>query len=1170
MTCFRALRDAPKLSQPFCRFRTVTTFPGSSIQPYLASNSTPAHPSYPVTMSPTSVAPPPSGPGWVKHPSGTHYVYTLPLEKSDNDDREYRLIRLASNQLETLLIHDRETDKSSAALDVHVGHLSDPDDLQGLAHFCEHLLFMGTERYPRENDYNQFLSEHSGHSNAFTSLENTNYYFEVAYDYLEGALDRFAQFFIAPLFSEGCTERELRAVDSEHKKNLQSDNWRVFQLEKSLSNPSHPYCHFGTGNLETLRESPRRQGLDIRQELLKFHESYYSANIMKLCVLGRESLDQLTEWTVEKFSLIRDKRIEPPKFEGHPLTEKELMKQIFVKPVKDVRMLDMTFPFPDQYPLFRVQPGRYLSHLMGHEGKGSVLSLLKKKGWANYLQVGSSHGGIGFEFFRISVDLTEDGLLHYEDVITIIFQYITMLKQVGPQESIFREVQSLASLAFRFKEKYLPSQYTSRLAGLMQQSYPSQYVLSGPSLIREYDPQLIEQGLSWLREDAFRITVTSQILPGGVQTTQTEKWYGTEYEVLEVDDRLKKALRKLEPHPALHLPGINDFIPQNFETFKHDVVKPLTKPSLILHTPTVRMWHKKDDTFWIPRANVWVLFRSPLAYATPGNCVKTRLYTDLLKDSLSEYSYDAEVAGLSYNIENQLEGMLLGVGGYNDKLSVLLEKVVVKMKEFEVDRERFGLIKDQLRRSYKNFALEPPYQHALYLLSYITQEKMWTNEEKFRELEDLTADDIQLFFPSILTHLHMEALVHGNVTKEEALGMIRIVEDVMKPKLLLPSQLVSHRSLLLPEGGRFIHQRDVMDKNNVNSAIEYYCQVGDVTQVPLRARLSLLAQIAQEPCFDQLRTKEQLGYLVFSGVRKQTGSMGLRFIIQSEKDTVYLENRIEEFLSKLHAIIQEMSDEEYKAQVNSLIAKKLEKDKNLGQEGGRYWAHVHSGYYEFDQVETDVTELRTITKNSLLEFFNAHIHPSSSLRRKLSVHLRSQKIPISSRFKVNIESLHTCLTSQGVTRYSVEDLQRAMENGLDGATIEDVLRKVLIDETKAEESAIEDMMSKLAATLSLGETDTTPNGPGAVNGTVSSKSDAASLAVPGTIVDSRSTSPSPVDTPPTDLSPPNSNSPVKRVRDNHVLPEGNIIITDLIEFKSKMELSAAAVPVIDFGSVSKL
>ncbi|RCH95916.1 Insulinase (Peptidase M16), partial [Rhizopus azygosporus] len=280
---------------------------------------------------------------------GNYWLYKKPLEKSDNDDRDYRLIKLASNELQVLLVHDKNTDKASAALDVHVGHISDPPTLQGLAHFCEHLLFMGTEKYPKENDYNQYLSEHSGFSNAFTSVEDTNYYFEVAHSHLEGALDRFAQFFISPLFSDSCTERELKAVDSEHKKNKQQDSWRIFQLEKSLCNPSHPYCNFGTGNLETLYENPKANGQDIRQELLKFHDTYYSANIMKLCILGRESLDQLTEWAVEKFKDVRNKSIEPPSFPDNPLTKKELM------PVKDVRILEMTFPFPDQRPLYAVQ-----------------------------------------------------------------------------------------------------------------------------------------------------------------------------------------------------------------------------------------------------------------------------------------------------------------------------------------------------------------------------------------------------------------------------------------------------------------------------------------------------------------------------------------------------------------------------------------------------------------------------------------------------------------------------------------------------------------------------------------------------------------------------------------------------------------------------------------------
>ena len=126
-----------------------------------------------------------------------------------------------------------------------------------------HLLFMGTKKYPIENAYSQYLSAHSGSSNAYTGATSTNYYFEVGAKAAEdaessplyGALDRFAQFFIDPLFLPSTLDRELRAVDSENKKNLQSDQWRLHQLEKSLSNPNHPYCHFSTGNFEVDRNS---------------------------------------------------------------------------------------------------------------------------------------------------------------------------------------------------------------------------------------------------------------------------------------------------------------------------------------------------------------------------------------------------------------------------------------------------------------------------------------------------------------------------------------------------------------------------------------------------------------------------------------------------------------------------------------------------------------------------------------------------------------------------------------------------------------------------------------------------------------------------------------------------------------------------------------------------
>ncbi|KHJ44315.1 peptidase, M16 family [Trichuris suis] len=109
--------------------------------------------------------------------------------KSPEDKRLYRGLEL-SNGMKVMLVSDPTTEKAAASLDLNIGHLNDPRELPGLAHFCEHMLFMGTEKYPTENEYQNFLTTHGGNSNAFTSTDHTNYHFEVASPHLMGALDR--------------------------------------------------------------------------------------------------------------------------------------------------------------------------------------------------------------------------------------------------------------------------------------------------------------------------------------------------------------------------------------------------------------------------------------------------------------------------------------------------------------------------------------------------------------------------------------------------------------------------------------------------------------------------------------------------------------------------------------------------------------------------------------------------------------------------------------------------------------------------------------------------------------------------------------------------------------------------------------------------------------------
>ena len=100
----------------------------------------------------------------------------------------------------------------------------------------------------------QYLSKNNGSSNAYTGTSNTNYYFNVSTSALRGALERFSAFFHSPLFAPSCTVRELNAVDSEHKKNHQSDIWRIFQVNKHLSKEGHPWRKFGSGNKESLSQ----------------------------------------------------------------------------------------------------------------------------------------------------------------------------------------------------------------------------------------------------------------------------------------------------------------------------------------------------------------------------------------------------------------------------------------------------------------------------------------------------------------------------------------------------------------------------------------------------------------------------------------------------------------------------------------------------------------------------------------------------------------------------------------------------------------------------------------------------------------------------------------------------------------------------------------------------
>ncbi|KUL86853.1 hypothetical protein ZTR_05264 [Talaromyces verruculosus] len=924
------------------------------------------------------------------------------LEKPALDDRQYRVIRL-KNRLEALLVHDPNTDRASAAVTVSAGSFLD-GDLPGAA---------SAIMFPQENEYTSFLATHSGFANATAGYTDTTFSFEIAAAQgdealgacdrtafkkaeperspLYDALDRLAQFFIQPLFLQSSLESALKTIFLLYEKNTQSDEQRMLQLFRSLSNPGHPYCGFATGNPNTFHSD-----IDVPGRLLEFYESHYSANRMKLVILGRNSMDQLEEWAVKLFSDIQNKNsVQNYWGDTQLFLPDQLRMQVFAKPIMDNQRLTIVFPFLDEYDLYEALPSQYIGHLLGYGGSGSILSYLKANGWATRISASAQSVCRGSAFFRVVVSLTKEGLIHYHKIVNAIFHYIYIIKERAPEQWIFNEIKRLAEIDYQFKPRLPAEKFTSDLSRVMLKSVPRERLLSY-RLPREFNPRLITQALSYLHSNNFRLIIVSRDI--NCDWNMKEKWYRTEYKeekipegLLEITDAfLSSHQNRIQ---ALRMPLENAFIPHDLSVEKIEATDLSRSPELVRCDEDIRVWYKKGRQFGVPRASVYILLRFPFKW-TPANYIKAKLYCDLVMDVSSEEFYDAKIAGLSYDAFLRRTGLVLSVKGYDEKLLVFLEKVVSLLRNLTVDPERFVIIKEHLMRTYRNAKCQQPSFQITNLLRLLTEENLWSNDQYAAEIEDTRANDIETFSLQLFQQNHLEILAHGNLHQQQVLNLADIVEKSLHGRPLPQPQWHVHRDIEIPPGSNYIYREQLTDPSIVNNCVIYYLRIGNVADDTLRAMLLILEQLTREPVFDQFRTKEQLGFEIKSGARYSGPTMGYSgptmgyfILIQSDRAAWYLESRIDLFLTSFAQRLKDMPNKEFNTQKHSAINRLNTKFKDLYDETASFWKHIDSEDFHFLQDETDVTLIRNLSKADLLDFYHQYINPMSQTRMKISIHL---------------------------------------------------------------------------------------------------------------------------------------------------------------------------------------
>ena len=199
---------------------------------------------------------------------------------------------------------------ATVSLAVNAGSFNDPEGGYGMAHFLEHMVFMGSEKYQKAGDYSDHCSANGGYSNAYTEFEWTNFHFEITYSGLEVALDMMADNLGAPLILKSEIEKEISAIESEFSGSSVDDNVRIIMLLMSqCKSKDHIFNTFPFGNMKSLNAIGDYDKL--HKDVFNFYKTQYSADRMKLVVQvkTKDNMVAVRKWVTNSFSRIENRNL---------------------------------------------------------------------------------------------------------------------------------------------------------------------------------------------------------------------------------------------------------------------------------------------------------------------------------------------------------------------------------------------------------------------------------------------------------------------------------------------------------------------------------------------------------------------------------------------------------------------------------------------------------------------------------------------------------------------------------------------------------------------------------------------------------------------------------------------------------------------------------------------
>ena len=886
------------------------------------------------------------GEGVVESAEGTAPVSVI---VSPNDSREYRSLSLA-NGIEVLLVSDPQVEKSAASLSVGVGLMFDPMDYQGMAHYLEHMLFMGTEAFPEVDAYMNFMSENGGSRNAYTWLDITNYMFEIKNSAYEGALDRFSHFFKTPLLDPEYIEKEKSAVNAEWSMRREMDYFGMFKLGRSFLG-DHPANRFLIGNLESLADKP---GSTLHSATVEFFDQYYSGNIMKVAMVSDRDLDQMETLARRYFAEVPNKSIAEPAVTAEIDMATAAGKLVHYVPLEDQRLLQLDFLINANQDQFRVKPNEYLAYVLGSEMPNTPAARLKELGWASSLNVMASPNGLGnYGTFSIQVDLTEAGMEQRPVIVDMLLGYIELLRTEGLDDRFASEFATSLDNRFRFLEKTNDFAYVSQLAAAMQ-NYPTLHAIDAPYRFEGFDAEAVSSVLSQLVPERLNVWYVAKDEPA----TEDMHFYAGKFSVEPLVLSSSTEQLALASTNGLAIPALNTLLPESFAVGHAD-----GEPVKVIDTAEAEFWLQGSATFpEQPKGFTQLQLNTSEQTNSAEASVLSALWADLYGQQQTTLLTEASIAGMNASIAPGF-GVQMSFSGFTDKQPELIKRSLEALR-IEPSEKEFGQAVDRYTRGLENSRFGFPVRQLFPALRRLTQTGAFDQADLLEAANAATLDKLSAHIKQQLGSAYVRGYRFGNYGEEDVAALAELVAQVLPNRA---EGTYTRSDIYAPQPGSTLIYQDSLPVEDLGMLYLFAAPQANIENV---AKGQLLAAHLSNRAFNQLRTEEQLGYAA-GGFATQLGDHPMvGFYIQTPvKAPVAMLERFDRYRVEFASDLEALDSAEFDRIKAGVLTDLTQPPKNLAEEAGPFLMDWNRERYNFDTRTRLIAAVEQVTLKAVQDYY---------------------------------------------------------------------------------------------------------------------------------------------------------------------------------------------------------